>query len=101
MAAHLALGRAGPLAWEELRADQSWARVAADVARAERSGTSLAAVLRVHAEDARQEARDAATKKARTVGVRSVIPLMACFLPAFVLVGVVPIVGSLLGNLFG
>lgn len=70
--------------------------VAADVARSERSGTSLTGVLRMHADDGRQESRDAAVKSARTVGVRSVIPLMVCFLPAFFLIGVVPIVAGLL-----
>lgn len=98
VAAQLALGRAGPEAWEGLRSHPVWGRVAADIARSQRSGTSLAGVLRMHADDGRQEARDAALKAARTVGVRSVIPLMACFLPAFFLIGVVPIVAGLLSN---
>ncbi|MFD0867262.1 type II secretion system F family protein, partial [Tessaracoccus lubricantis] len=93
--AQLALGRAGPDAWERLRPHPVWGRAAADIARAERSGTSLSGVLRVHAEDARQEARDQSLKAARTVGVRSVVPLMVCFLPAFILIGVVPIVAGL------
>lgn len=100
VAAALALGRAGPLAWEELRRHQVWGSVASDIARAERSGTSLSGILRIHADDARREERDAATKRARTVGVKSVVPLMACFLPAFVLVGVIPIIAGLLGNFF-
>ncbi len=99
--AHLALGRAGPEAWEELRDDPVWGSVAVDIARAERSGTPVAALLRVHAEDARRESRDAAIKAARTVGVRSVMPLMLCFLPAFILVGVVPIIAGLLRGFFG
>lgn len=99
--AQLALGRAGPDAWQELRAHPVWGRVAADIARAEHSGTGLAAVLRLHAEEARAEAADAAVKAARRVGVRSVVPLMACFLPAFILVGVVPIIAGLLRDFFG
>lgn len=101
VAGQMALGRAGPLAWADLKGHEVWGRAAADIARAERSGTSLVAVLKLHADDARQEAHDAATKRARTVGVRSVIPLMACFLPAFVLIGVVPILGELLRDFFG
>lgn len=101
VAAQLALGRAGPQAWEELRTHPVWGPAAADVIRSERSGISLTGVLRLHAEDARQEARDDALKAARTVGVRSVIPLMVCFLPAFILIGVVPIIAGLLGNFFG
>ena len=101
VAAEMSLGRVGGLAWDGLRAHAAWGRVAADLARAERSGLALADGLRAHADDARTEARDAAGKAARTVGVRSVVPLMTCFLPAFVLVGVVPIIASLLGDLLG
>jgi len=60
------------------------------------SATDPARPLSGHADDGRQESRDAAVKSARTVGVRSVIPLMVCFLPAFFLIGVVPIVAGLL-----
>jgi hypothetical protein len=35
------------------------------------------------------------------VGVKSVQPLALCFLPAFVLIGVVPLVASLLGTFTG
>ncbi|HSO70247.1 MAG TPA: type II secretion system F family protein [Arachnia sp.] len=101
VAAQLALGRAGPAAWESLRSHPVWGRVAVDVIRAEHAGTALAGVLRDHAEDARQEHRDAAARRARTVGVRSVVPLMACFLPAFMAVGVVPIIASLMQSFFG
>lgn len=101
VAAHLLLGRAGALAWDELRDHQAWGPVAADIARAERSGTSLIGVLRVHAQDARTQRHELASKKARTVGVKSVVPLMACFLPAFILVGVVPILLSLIRDFFG
>lgn len=100
VAAQLALGRAGPEAWEALRGHPVWGRAAADIARSERSGTALTAVLRMHADDGRRHSQDAALKAARTVGVRSVIPLMACFLPAFMLIGVVPIIAGLLANFF-
>ncbi|MBB1508439.1 type II secretion system F family protein [Tessaracoccus sp. MC1756] len=100
VAAQLALGRAGPEAWARLRQHPVWGQPAADIARAERSGASLSGVLRVHAEDARQDFRDRSLKAARTVGVRSVVPLMACFLPAFMLVGVVPIIAGLIQNFF-
>ena len=101
VAGQLALGRAGPLAWEGLRDLEVWGQVAADIARSERSGTALAAVLKVHADEIRQEIREAAIERARTVGVKSAVPLMACFLPAIVLVGVVPIIAGLLQNFLG
>lgn len=94
--AHLDVGRASEDAWAELAAHPVWGVAAKDMVRSARSGVSLADTLRLHAADARIAARDAAMKRARKVGVRSVVPLMACFLPAFVLIGVVPIIASLL-----
>lgn len=100
-AAQLTLGGAGQQVWQGLRDDPVWATVARDISRAEESGTCLAGVLRMHAEDSRRQSRDDALKRARTVGVRSVIPLMTCFLPAFILVGVVPIIAGLAKGLLG
>lgn len=99
--AHLAVGRSPEEAWAELRGHPVWGLAARDLVRSARSGTGLVATLRVHAQDARTAGREAETKRARTVGVKSVVPLMACFLPAFVLIGVVPIIASLLGDFFG
>lgn len=99
--AHLGVGRSTEEAWTELRGHPVWGPAARDLIRSARSGTSLVATLRLHAEDARTARQDAETRRARTVGVKSVVPLMACFLPAFVLIGVVPIIASLLGGFFG
>lgn len=101
VARQMALGRVGPDAWSSLASHPAWGRAATDIARAERSGTTLVSVLHDHAADARQEAADLATKRARTVGVQSAIPLMVCFLPAFIMIGVIPIIASLLGDFFG
>jgi hypothetical protein len=49
-------------------------------------------LLRALADDERDQARWAAEAAAQRAGVRAVGPLVACFLPAFVLVGVVPLV---------
>lgn len=95
----LAMGVPEQQAWQELVEDEVWGPVARDVARSARSGTSLVEVLHVHAEEARLVAQERALQRARTAGVRSVIPLMACFLPAFVLVGVLPIIAGLLEGL--
>lgn len=99
--AHLEVGRTAEEAWAELRDHPIWGLPARDLVRSARSGTSLVTTLRLHADDARIAARDRATKRARKVGVKSVLPLMACFLPAFVLIGVVPIIASLLGRFLG
>lgn len=95
----MAVGVVEQQAWQELVQDEVWGPVARDVARSARSGTSLVEVLHVHAEEARRVAQERALQRARTAGVRSMIPLMACFLPAFVLVGVLPLIAGLLGGL--
>lgn len=97
----LRLGRTEAEAWSVVADDALWGAVARDVARSARSGTSLTQGLLVHAEDQRRRLEAEQTKAARSVGVRSVLPLMVCFLPAFVLVGVVPMIAGLLGNFLG
>ena len=64
--------------------------------RAVDSGSSVADAMVRLADDLRREARAAVESRARAVGVRSALPLGVCLLPAFVLLGVVPLVaGSL------
>jgi pilus assembly protein TadC len=98
--AHLDVGRSHDEAWGELREHRVWGLPAREFIRSARSGTALASALRAHADDARRASGEAATKRARTVGVKSVAPLMACFLPAFVLIGVIPVIASLLVGFF-
>jgi hypothetical protein len=64
------------------------------VARATATGAPLADTVRDVASDARERARWEALERARRAGVHAVGPLAACFLPAFVLVGVVPVVAG-------
>ena len=64
--------------------------MAADLARSVESGTMLGVALSVHAEEARAMRSAAVEVAARKVGVRSVLPLMLCFIPAFLLLGIVP-----------
>lgn len=99
---HLRVGRSEQEAWQQVADDvvlaPVWGRPARDLARNATSGSAVIAVLQVHAQEARAELRSQVEKQARTVGIRSVLPLMTCFLPAFVLVGVVPIIAGLLGT---
>lgn len=62
------------------------------VARATVTGAPLADSVREVATDQRDRARWRALERARRAGVQAVGPLAVCFLPAFVLVGVVPVV---------
>ena len=72
-----------------------------EVARTVESGVALAATLRALGAEVRREALAAAEVRAKRVGVRTVLPLMICFLPAFLLLGVLPIIGGLVQSLFG
>ena len=99
--AQLQVGRDPQDAWGSLADHPDWGPPARDAARSARSGTSLVECLRVHADEARRRRREQETKQARSVGVKSVQPLALCFLPAFVLIGVVPLVASLLGTFAG
>ena len=62
------------------------------VARATVTGAPMADSVRDVAADQRDRARWQALERARRAGVQAVGPLAVCFLPAFVLVGVVPVV---------
>lgn len=91
----VAAGAHEPDAWRSLAEAEPWRRLVIDLARSVESGSAVATVLHHHAEDARVAAELTREVRARTAGVRSVLPLMLCFLPAFFLVGVVPLVASL------
>lgn len=74
------------------------ARLVRALARATVSGAPLARVVREVAADERERDRWAGLERARRAGVQAVGPLAACFLPAFVLVGVVPVVVGVAGS---
>lgn len=81
-------------AWRILSATPGWTEVGRDVARSVSSGEGVAALLRAHAEEMRTTAAEEAEKKARKVGVSATMPLVCCHLPAFLLIGVVPIIAG-------
>ena len=67
--------------------------------RAEDTGAPVAGVVASAADDTRRDARAARREAGRRVGVRTAAPLGLCFLPAFLLVGIVPTVVALAGSL--
>ncbi|MDO5500509.1 MAG: type II secretion system F family protein, partial [Propionibacteriaceae bacterium] len=85
-------------AWSALADRPGWDGIARDIARAADTGTGLHGALQRHAERARRNAQARRQESARTTGVRSVLPLMVCFLPAFLCIGIVPTVGSMVGR---
>lgn len=94
VSARMAAGVPETGAWAVLAQVAGWQEVARDVSRAVGSGEAVAQVLRSHAEELRREAAEQAEKKARKVGVSATMPLVCCHLPAFILLGVVPIIAG-------
>ena len=91
VAALLALG-AGAAAWEPLRDDPWFGPVARMAESGSRNGARLAEGVRARADRLRAEAADVSLAGAERVLVVVAAPLTLCFLPAFVLVGLIPLV---------
>lgn len=92
------LGAPADVAWQPLGRLTDVAAVARTAARSAESGTRLADELATMAADLRARRAAATDARVRRAGVFVVLPLGLCFLPAFVLIGVVPIVISIAGS---
>lgn len=68
--------------------------------RSSESGGALSNSLVACGSRMRKERAGQLQQKAQAVGVKSVMPLSVCFLPAFILVSVVPVIGSLVTRFF-
>jgi pilus assembly protein TadC len=88
------LGASDADAWRTLHGHPQLGPAAQDLSRSVESGTKMVEALRRHAATAREARRTTLVIRARSVGVRSVLPLMMCFIPSFLLLGVVPTVVS-------
>lgn len=93
------LGADPATAWTTVGVPDAHRAIVDAVARAQDSGAPISVLLARVADDLRRERRREVEVAARSAGVRAVAPLAACFLPAFLLVGVVPVVASLAGGL--
>jgi len=87
---------------------RAWAEVPAALAvlgrvlvRAGQSGAAVAPALRSLAADCRAESRAATEAGVRRAGIWILAPLGLCFLPAFVCLGVVPLVLGIAADVFG
>ena len=87
--------------WSDLARHPQLGGLGRSLARAAQSGASVADAMQRLADDLRRHARADVESRARAVGVQAAIPLGLCLLPAFVLVGVVPLVAGSLGVLVG
>jgi Flp pilus assembly protein TadB len=94
----LRLGAEPAEAWAHLSDVAGAERVVAAAIRSSASGGALAGALARLADDLRADRLVAAEAAARRAGVLIVLPLGLCFLPAFVLAGLVPVVVAVLGD---
>lgn len=94
----LVLGSPPEAALAGLRGSADLERMADVLASAVVSGTAPADQLTALAQDVRRAGQDSARAAARRAGVLVVLPLGLCFLPAFVLLGVVPVVAGVAGR---
>lgn len=95
----LALGVDPGQVWERLGAEPAMAPLGRALARAHRTGAPVAATVARLADDLSASARAEVEDRARTVGVKAAVPLGVCLLPSFLLLGIVPLVASLLAGL--
>lgn len=91
----ISLGADPADAWLALTREPMLAPLARTAVRATTTGAALAPSLSRLARDQRRVARTAAATRARAAGIRALAPLGLCFLPAFVLLGVVPAVAGI------
>ncbi|MCZ1008487.1 type II secretion system F family protein [Streptomyces lydicus] len=101
VAAELRLGGEPAVVWPRLAALPGAEGLARCMERAGISGVpAVESATRVAAELRAEQAR-AATARARRAGVLVTLPLSACFLPAFLALGVAPVLIGLAGGLLG
>ncbi|WP_052441000.1 type II secretion system F family protein [Streptacidiphilus anmyonensis] len=101
-AVQLSMGADPEACWERLgEAEPVLAPLGRCLARAASSGAPPAAGLARLADAERASAAREAQARVRRAGVLATAPLGLCFLPAFVLVGVVPVVTGLAGIFLG
>jgi Flp pilus assembly protein TadB len=94
----LQLGGTPAEAWTHLDDVPGAARLTAAAVRSSASGGALATALVRLADELRSDRSVAAQTAAQRAGVLIVLPLGLCFLPAFVLAGLVPVVVAVLGD---
>ncbi|QGN45808.1 secretion system protein [Micromonospora sp. WMMC415] len=94
----LRLGADPAEAWASLEPVPGAERLIAAALRSATSGAALAGALTRLADDLRADRATAAEAAARRAGVLIVLPLGLCFLPAFILAGLVPVIVAVLGD---
>jgi len=98
VARSLRLGADPPEAWSHLDGIAGAGRLIAAAVRSSSSGGALSGACTRLADDLRADRAISAEAAARRAGVLIVLPLGLCFLPAFLLAGLAPVVIAVLGD---
>jgi pilus assembly protein TadC len=96
----LRLGAPPVEAWAELRPVAGAERLVRAAVRSAEHGSMLSTTLLGLADDLRADRAAAVEASARRAGVLIVLPLGLCFLPAFILAGLVPVIVAVLGDVW-
>lgn len=95
VAARLALGGDPQRVWAALADDPAIGSLGRTLARAHRSGSPVVGAVERLSDELADRSRAEVEDRARAVGVRAAVPLGVCLLPAFLLLGIVPLVAGL------
>jgi Flp pilus assembly protein TadB len=95
----LRLGADPATVWTNLGDDPGLAPLGRAMARAHVTGAPVVQAVERLGEELARTARGEVEDRARAVGVKAAIPLGLCLLPAFVLLGIVPVVAGLMVSL--
>lgn len=95
VAARLRLGGDPGVIWAALGDDPELAPLGRALARAQRTGAPIVATVERLGTELARRARAEVEDRARAVGVRAALPLGLCLLPAFLVLGIVPLAVSL------
>jgi pilus assembly protein TadC len=92
----LALGMDPEKAWGMLAREPGMGALGRAAARSARTGAPLAEMLVASGDELRAAATAQGLSEIRSAGVKAVLPLGLCLLPAFVLLGIVPVVAGMI-----
>ena len=95
----LRLGADPAAAWAPVLAAPGLGGLARAVIRSLDTGAPLADLLADWAREMRSDQHGRARAEVQRAGIKIVLPVGLCFLPAFVLVGVLPVIAALIGPL--
>ena len=101
VAAACELGSEPAAAWQDWLGHPVYGRLARALVVTGESGSAVAGRLETVAQQLRTAEGQQTMARAQRAGVLLMAPLGLCFLPAFVCLGVVPVVVGIAGRVFG